>query len=110
MTQILRLTQSPPSQGKYNVRIELLREGEFPQTTDVSFEFNLSLQDQERLRWYFEDYLHYPPDLTLSIAGQVEGQLTKIFKSNFDAHKFWPVKIIEFVSCIWVLAKEECDP
>ncbi|MHB8117270.1 MAG: CHAT domain-containing protein [Methanothrix sp.] len=97
MTQILRLTQSPPSQGKYNVRIELLREGEFPQTTDVSFEFNLSLQDQERLRWYFEDYLQYPQDPAPSIAAQIEGQLTKIgielfdkiFKTNFDAHKIW---------------------
>lgn len=97
MTQILRLTQSPSSHGKYNVRIELLREGDFTQTTDASFEFNLSLQDQERLRWYFEDYLQYPQDPAPSIAGQVEGQLTKIgielfdkiFKSNSDAHKIW---------------------
>lgn len=97
MTQILRLTQRPPSQGKYNIRIELLRDEEFTQTTDVSFEFNLSIQDQERLRWYFEDYLQYPQDPAPSIAGQVEGQLTKIgielfdkiFKSNLDAHKIW---------------------
>ncbi|MCX6674731.1 MAG: CHAT domain-containing protein [Methanothrix sp.] len=99
MTQILRLTQSPPSQGEYNVRIELQREGEYTQSTDVSFEFNLSLQDQERLRWYFEDYLQYPQDPAPSIAGKIEGQLTKIgielfekifkSKSNFDAHKIW---------------------
>jgi len=101
MTQILRLTQSPPSQGKYNVRIELLREGGFPQTTDVSFEFNQSHQDQERLRWYFEDYLQYPQDPASNIAGQIEGQLTKIgielfdkiFKTNFDAFKIWSYAI-----------------
>ncbi len=97
MTQILRLTQNPPSQGKYNVRIELLKESEFTQTADVSFEFNLSLQDQERLRWYFEDYLQYPQDPAPSIASQVEQRMieigielfSKIFKSNFDAHKIW---------------------
>jgi hypothetical protein len=97
MTQILRLTQSSPTQGKYNIRIELLRDGEFTQTTDVSFEFNLSHQDQERLRWYFEDYLQYPQDPAPNIAGQIEGQLTKIgiklfdeiFKSNFDAFRIW---------------------
>jgi hypothetical protein len=97
MKQILRLTQNPLSQGKYAVRIELLKEGEFAQTADVSFEFNLSHQDQERLRWYFEDYLQYPQDPAPSIAGKVKGLLAKIgielfdkiFKSNFDAHKIW---------------------
>lgn len=97
MTQILRLTQNPLSQAKYNVRIELLREGEFNQTADIIFEFNQSFQDQERLRWYFEDYLQYPQDPAPSIARQVEQSLTeigielfdKIFKSNFDAHKIW---------------------
>lgn len=97
MTQILRLTQNPLSQAKYNVRIELLREGEFNQTADIIFEFNQSFQDQERLRWYFEDYLQYPQDPAPSIARKVEQSLTeigielfdKIFKSNFDAHKIW---------------------
>jgi hypothetical protein len=97
MTQILRLTQSAASQGKYNVRIELLREGEFPQSADASFEFNLSPQDQERLRWYFEDYLLYQQEPAPTIALKVEDLLTqigiqlfdKIFKSNFDAHSIW---------------------
>jgi hypothetical protein len=97
MTQILRLTQSVPSQGKYNVRIELLREGEFPQSADASFEFNLSPQDQERLRWYFEDYLQYQQEPAPTIALKVKDLLTqigihlfdKIFKSNFDAHRIW---------------------
>ena len=101
MIQILRLTQISPSQGKYNVRIELLREGEFTQTADVSFDFNLSLHDQERLRWYFEDYLQYPQDPAPIIAGQIEEFLAKIgvqlfdkiFKSNFDAHKIWSYAI-----------------
>jgi hypothetical protein len=97
LTQILRLTQNPPSQAKYSVRIELLREGEFTQIADISLKFNQSFQDQERLRWYFEDYLQYPQDPAPSIARQVEQSLTeigielfdKIFKSNFDAHKIW---------------------
>lgn len=101
MIQILRLTQSSPSKGKYNVRIELLKEGEFAHTADVSFDFNLSLQDQERLRWYFEDYLQYPQDPAPIIAIQIEEFLAKIgvelfdkiFKSNFDAHKIWSYAI-----------------
>jgi len=94
---ILRLTQNSPSRDKYQVRIELLKEGEFTQTADAYFDFSLSQQDQERLRWYFEDYLQYPQDPAPTIAREVEGLLTqigidlfdKIFKSNFDAHKIW---------------------
>ena len=75
----------------------MLREGEYSQTADASFDFSLSLQDRERLRWYFEDYLQYPQDPAPTIARQVEGLLTqigidlfnKIFKSNFDAFRIW---------------------
>lgn len=94
---ILRLTQSLQSEGKYQVRIELVKEGEYPQTADTSFNFSLSQQDQQRLRWYFEDYLQYQQEPAPTIAQQVEDLLTqigielfdKIFKSNFDAHSIW---------------------
>jgi hypothetical protein len=107
MTQILCLTQSAPSQGKYNVLIELLREGEFPRSADVSFEFDLSPQDQECLRWYFEDYLQYQQEPAPTIALKVEDLLTKIgielfdkiFKSNSDAYSIWsrapPIRIYQ---------------
>lgn len=93
----MRLTQNPPSLGKHQVRIELSREGEFPQTADVSFEFNLSLQDQERLRWYFEDYLQYPQDPAPSIAQQTETRMaeigldlfTKILRGTDQASDIW---------------------
>jgi tetratricopeptide (TPR) repeat protein len=94
---ILRLSQVSSSQGKCQVRIEFLKEWEVIQTAFASFDFDLSQQDQERLRWYFEDYLLYPQDPAPTIACQVEGLLTqigtelfdKIFKSNSDAHKIW---------------------
>ncbi|OPY48252.1 MAG: CHAT domain protein [Methanosaeta sp. PtaU1.Bin028] len=74
-----------------------MREGEFPQTADVSFKFELSDQDQERLRWYFEDYLQYPQEPAPSIAQQAESQMAeigldlfaKIFRGNDQASDIW---------------------
>lgn len=94
---ILRITEKSTSQGKYQVHIELMEEDDRPLTADVSFEFNLSPQDQERLRWYFEDYLEYSQEPSPSIARQVERLLKQIgselfdktFKSNEDARIIW---------------------
>jgi len=53
----LRLTQYPDTQPDY-YRVEVALEGDGPrQTATVSFQFKLTQQEQENIRWYLEDYL-----------------------------------------------------
>jgi hypothetical protein len=61
------------------------------------FAFALNAQEQERLRWYLEDYLQYPFDPAPQIASRVEGEMeavgTRLFRAVFmanrDTEKLW---------------------
>ena len=61
------------------------------------FAFDWSLQDQEDLRWYLEDYLTYPVPPAPAIARRIEDRIlqagteffSKIFLANSNASKLW---------------------
>lgn len=92
----LRITQERIAESKYRVRIELEEEGKARQTVDADFEFELTPEDHERMRWYLEDYLQYPQDPAPTIAAGVEKQIAEIGTGLFnkvfgsrDAAKLW---------------------
>jgi hypothetical protein len=72
----LRLTQATGSSGRYQVEVALEGHGARRATT-AEVAFALSLRDQERLRWYFEDYPQYPLDPAPEIAARIEQQLPR---------------------------------
>lgn len=93
----LRLTQYAESQPNH-YRVEIALEGDGPrQTAQVSFDYQLSEQDQENVRWYLEDYLQYPHDPAPQIAERVEQRMAAIgielfqavFQGNDDARDLW---------------------
>jgi len=82
----LRLTQHPEEEpGRHFVLVELTGEGLTRRTADARFEFALSPQDQEDLRWYLEDYPQYPFDPAPTIAARVEGRMAEIGTELFEA-------------------------
>ena len=58
----LRLTQFTEDKDKYRIEIALEGVGLPRQTTTSHFNFKLTDQDQEDMRWYLEDFLQYPHD------------------------------------------------
>ena len=54
-----------------------------------SFDFGLSPQDEEDLRWYLEDFLQHPEVPAPTIARRIEGRMaevgTELFKAVFQA-------------------------
>lgn len=67
------------------------------QTSTASCTFVLCEQDQEELRWYFEDHLQYPFDPAPIIVNRIEGRINEIgeklfdsiFRANEDTLKLW---------------------
>ena len=81
----LRLTQYAESQPN-RYRVEIALEGDGPrQTAQVSFDYQLSEQDRENIRWYLEDYLQYPHDPAPQIAARVERRMFTIGIELFQA-------------------------
>ncbi len=93
----LRLTQTTVDQDKYRVEVALEGDGLPRQTATAQFDFKLSAQDQEDLRWYLEDFLQYPLDPAPTIAARIEKRMAEIgvelFKAVFhadgDARDLW---------------------
>jgi len=94
----LRLTQTREETGKF--RVEIALEGDdFARRTARTrpFDFQLTPQEHEKLRWYLEDYLQYPQDPAPAIAARVEERMaevgTNLFKIVFhcsdDARDLW---------------------
>src|SRR5512135_2609800 len=93
----LRITQTEESAGRY--RVEIAREGDGSprQSATSHFEFQLTAQDRENLRWYLEDYLQFPQDPAPTIAARIEQRLTAIgvelfqnlFQASDDARDLW---------------------
>ena len=46
--------------------------------TPSRFVFSLSSEDQERLRWYWEDFLHYPIEEAIAEAQEAERRINDI--------------------------------
>jgi len=93
----LRLTQTSEGQDIYRVEIALEGDGLPRQTATTRFDFKLTAQDQEDLRWYLEDFLQYPQDPAPRIAARIEKRISEIgmelfkalFQSSEDARDLW---------------------
>jgi tetratricopeptide (TPR) repeat protein len=93
----LRITQYAESQPA-QYRIEIVLEGNGSrQTSTAYFAFNLTPQDQEKIRWYLEDFLEYPQVPAPKIAANIEQRMTeigvelfeKVFHANDDTRQVW---------------------
>ena len=93
----LRLTQTTEGQDRYHVEVALEGDGLPRQTATTRFDFKLTAQEQEDLRWYLEDFLQHPHDPAPKIAARIEGRMaeigTQLFKAVFhaddDARDLW---------------------
>ncbi len=92
----LRLTQYSVCENQYKVEITL-EGGQVRQSAVSEFEFSLTPQDQESIRWYLEDYPLYRHDPAPKIADRVEKRMSDIgrelfkhvFQSSDDARDIW---------------------
>jgi hypothetical protein len=82
--RVLRLTQTLAGTGRYQVEVALEGEGTRRATT-VQVPFALGVRDQERVRWYLEDYAHYPADPAPQVAARVERRLAELGRNLFHA-------------------------
>jgi tetratricopeptide (TPR) repeat protein len=93
------LTQISRGEDRYRIEIALEGEGMPRQTAVCEFDFALSAQNREDLRWYLEDYLQYPQDPAPKIAARIENRMAElgtelfkaVFQANDDARDIWAV-------------------
>jgi tetratricopeptide (TPR) repeat protein len=93
----LRLTQFTEDKDKYRIEIALEGVGLPRQTATSHYNFKLTDQDQEDIRWYLEDFLQYPHDPAPKIAARIEKRMAQIgtelfkalFQSGDDARDLW---------------------
>lgn len=78
----LHIRQSTDSAGKFSVLLRLKSTG---QSAEASFDFKLTPQDDEDLRWYLEDYLQYPHDPAPKTAARIEKRMAQLGTQLFDA-------------------------
>lgn len=84
------------AEGRHRVEIDLLGDGA-PRAATSTFDFRLSPQDEEDLRWYLEDFLQYPQEPAPTIARRIEGLMSEVgtklfagvFQANDDARDVW---------------------
>ncbi|MHC4478565.1 MAG: CHAT domain-containing protein [Planctomycetota bacterium] len=82
---LLRITQTREAERSYQVEISLEKDGQRVQTGRARFDFELSRDEQEDLRWYFEDYLVFSGiEPAPTIAARIEGQLQQIGRRLFE--------------------------
>jgi hypothetical protein len=93
----LRITQSDGANDSYRVELEYEEDRTPRQTATATFEFGISDEDQDDLRWYLEDFLQFPQDPAPEKAARVEKRMAKIgkdlfikvFDSSDDARDLW---------------------
>ncbi|MFL6262790.1 MAG: CHAT domain-containing protein [Thermoanaerobaculia bacterium] len=92
----LRIRQHAVAEGRHRVEIDLLGDGA-PRAAVSTFDFRLSTQEEEDLRWYLEDFLQYPEEPAPAIARRIEGLMSEVgtklfaevFQANDDARDVW---------------------
>lgn len=67
------------------MRLVLLTEGEVAADCSVELDFEVSAEDREHIRWYWEDYLDYPAGEARDVATYTERRLEKIGEGLFEA-------------------------
>jgi hypothetical protein len=92
----LRIRQHALAEDRHQIEIDLTGDGA-PRAATSMFDFRLSPQDEEDLRWYLEDFLQYPQEPAPTIARRVEGLMSEVgtklfagvFQANNDARDIW---------------------
>jgi len=64
---LLRIRQTAIGEHRYRADLRLEDDGA-PLEASSEFDFRLTAQDEEDLRWYLEDFLQYPHDPAPTIA------------------------------------------
>lgn len=82
---ILRLTQSVTDSNKLRVDAILERAGTARLAVSSEFDFAVTEQDREDLRWYLEDYLQYASDPAPTIANRIEKRIAELGRGLFHA-------------------------
>ncbi|MEL6524146.1 MAG: CHAT domain-containing protein [Chloroflexota bacterium] len=91
-TNILRINQEKLDLNRY--RVELSYQAT---RANAEFEFSLSEQEQEDLRWYLEEYLMYPDDANTERANSIETFMRttgetlteKVLESDRTTRRLW---------------------
>jgi hypothetical protein len=94
---VLRLTQTTVRTDEYRVEIAIEGDGQPRSIATSQFQFILSSQEQEDIRWYLEDFLQYDLKLEAKRGEKIEQKIVKIgsklfenvFYSNDDARDLW---------------------
>jgi tetratricopeptide (TPR) repeat protein len=81
MRLTLRLTYKVEG-ARISVNLDLFGLNE-PQVASANFDFNISAQDREDVRWYLEEFLQYTADPAPAIAARIEQKLITIGNSLF---------------------------
>ena len=82
----LRITQSAEHAGHSHVTLRLEIPNQPPKEPPaIDLKFDFTLQDQEDLRWYLEDYLQYPLEPAPTIAARIESRLAEIGQTLFTS-------------------------
>jgi hypothetical protein len=92
----LRIRQHGVAADRHRVEIDLTGDGA-PRAAISTFDFRLTSQEQEELRWYLEDFLQYPQEPAPTIARRIEGLMSEVgtklfagvFQANDDARDVW---------------------
>lgn len=83
----LHISQTTIGSARYRVDVRLDGDGFAPCTATANFDFKMTAQDREDLRWYLEDFLQDPHDPAPTIAARVEKQIadigTRLFRELF---------------------------
>jgi len=98
----LRIEHSAAFVESRSVRISLFPETGRIQECTVDFEFALSADDRERLRWYWESYLDRPDARSAGAATVVEQRLDEIGRDLFET-----LFVEEEARQIWDLASQD---
>ena len=94
---LLRLTQHIEKEDNYRIEMAFEDDDGTRQAPEARFEFKMTKEEREDLRWYLEDYLQYPLDPAPQIAERIEGCIRdlgidlfrKIFQANDDTRDLW---------------------
>lgn len=79
MPATLRIDQHPgAAAGRHRIEIEAEGPDRMHQSASLDLDFALMAQEQERIRWYLEDYLEYPHDPAPKIASDIEREMAAI--------------------------------
>jgi len=93
----LRVTQSTLSAETFRVEASLEEEGQPRRIAVTEFDFPITPQDREDLRWYLEDYLQYAADPAPKVAARIEERIAEMgvdlfkamFQTNEDSRDLW---------------------